>query len=487
MRISLLYKLLGAFLLVILIGALVISFLTTQATQSAFNLYTTRSSKVWGQRLAPVLASYYAQNKSWQGVETVWQTLFGAQVFPEGVKNGLGGGPVMGMGMGRQNSPGMMGMVGQRLIVVDENKKVVSDTLGEMIGTQISESEVSKGVAITLEEKTIGTLIVVSNDATGPNTPAGDFISSVNRAIISSVTIASLIAIILGTLLFFQIISPLRQLKTAAASIAAGDLSQKVVIKSQDELGELGQTFNQMAENLAKMEIQRRHMVADVAHELRTPLAAIQGTLEGIQDGVLPMDDEQISALYTETMLLNRLVGDLKLLSLAEAGQLKLECQEIEPGVLLQQIVERAKAQAEQKNINLFCELDAELPEVSLDSDRITQVLNNLIGNALRYTPAGGRVTVKAGYLPAKRAIHVSVTDTGSGIPSAELPYVFDRFYRADKSRTRSSGGSGLGLAIVKQLVEAHGGEVSAESPVFYDQNQQGFGTKILFTLPVVI
>ncbi len=191
------------------------------------------------------------------------------------------------------------------------------------------------------------------------NTPAQEFLASVNKAIASSAVIAGVIALILGALLFMQIIAPLRQLKQAAAAIASGDLDQRVAIKSHDEFGELGQTFNHMAESLASIETQRRHLVADVAHELRTPLAAIQGTLEGIQDGVLPLDEEQISALYSETMLLNRLVGDLKLLSLAEAGQLKLERQPTPPGAFIQQVVERAKPQGDQKNIRLETDLAA--------------------------------------------------------------------------------------------------------------------------------
>jgi two-component system, OmpR family, sensor histidine kinase BaeS len=205
-----------------------------------------------------------------------------------------------------------------------------------------------------------------------------------------------------------------------------------------------------------------------------------------MQDGVLHLDDEQIAALHSETILLNRLVGDLRLLSLAEAGQLKLERQETEPGGFIQQVVERAKSQANPKNIRLEMDIPAELPDIWIDSDRITQVLNNLISNALRYTPEGGTITIRATFPPGEGLLHVSVADTGAGINPENLPYVFDRFYRADKSRTRSSGGSGLGLAIVKQLVEAHGGSVLAESPIFQGENQPGFGTKISFTLPIL-
>jgi signal transduction histidine kinase len=264
----------------------------------------------------------------------------------------------------------------------------------------------------------------------------------------------------------------MRQLQKAAGSIAAGDLNQRVVVRSKDEIGQLGQTFNLMAESLARAEKQRRHMVADVAHELRTPLAVIQANAEGMLDGVLPLDAEQVNAIFQETLLLNRLVGDLRLLSLAEAGELPLERHPTAPGPLVEQVVEHMKSQAAQRGIRLEGKIEGNLPERSLDSDRITQVLTNLIGNALRYTPQDGTIWVEAAPQPEGR-VKITVTDSGPGIRPEDLPYIFDRFYRADKSRTRASGGSGLGLAIVKQLVEAHGGQISVESPA-YAQNGNG-------------
>jgi two-component system, OmpR family, sensor histidine kinase BaeS len=481
MRNSLIFKLMGAFLLVIAIGSAVIAILTSQATRNAFNLYTTRSGQVWAQRLAPDLANYYSQTNSWNGVDAVLQSDFGSLISPSGM--GMGQGRRYGQGL--QNSGGMMAGMGQRLILADENGLVVGDTQGELIGKVISASELKNGAAITINNSLVGTLIVTPNDLASSNTPASEFLASVNQAIVSSAVIAGGIALILGTVLFLQIIKPLRLLKDAATAIASGDLDQRVSIRSSDELGDLGSAFNKMAESLASAEIRRRRLVADVAHELRTPLAAIQGTLEGMQDGVLPLDEEQVSALYSETMLLNRLVGDLKLLSLAEAGQLKLEKQETEPSILIHQIVDRAKPQSDLKSVRLETDLPPDLPIMWMDSDRITQVLNNLIGNALRYTPEGGTITVQASHLTATALMEISVRDTGQGINPDDLPYVFDRFYRADKSRTRSSGGSGLGLAIVKQLIEAHGGMVRAESPIYNDLNQRGYGTKISFTIPV--
>jgi signal transduction histidine kinase len=487
MRNSLIFKLMGAFLLVIAIGALVISVLTSLATRNAFNLYTTRSGQIWAQQLAPQLADYYTQKQSWQGVDVVIQDIIGQ--FPHngtGTMMGQGRGPGAG---GQFAGGGMMaGMysMGERLFLADAQGIVVIDTQNELTGQQIPSTQLKNGAPILVDNQLVGTIIVTPNNIATSGTLAGEFLASVNQAIVSSVVAAGILALILGAILSFQITAPLRQLKKAASAIAHGDLSQRVKISSRDELGELGQTFNHMAESLANAETQRQHLVADVAHELRTPLAAIQGTLEGMQDGVLPLDAEQIATLHSETILLNRLVGDLRLLSLAEAGQLKLERQETEPSGFIQQVVERAKSQANQRNIRLETDVPAKLPDIWIDSDRITQVLNNLISNALRYTPEGGTITIRATFPPGEGSLRVSVADTGAGIDPENLPYVFDRFYRADKSRTRSSGGSGLGLAIVKQLVEAHGGSVLAESPIFQGENQEGFGTKISFTLPIL-
>ncbi len=211
----------------------------------------------------------------------------------------------------------------------------------------------------------------------------------------------------------------------------------------------------------------------------------IQANTEGIQDGVLPLDIEQINAIHAETMLLGRLVNDLRLISVAEAGELRLERQPVEPIGLLEKVVERFQAQCTPKGVELALVLDQNLPQVTIDVDRINQALNNLVSNALRYTPEGGKITLQGKRIEGNPStLEVSVTDTGAGIAADDLAWVFDRFYRADKSRARFSGGTGLGLAIVKQLVEAHGGRVWADSPVNQGDGQVN-GTRITFTLPV--
>jgi len=481
MRNSLIFKLLGAFLLVIAIGSLVISLLISKATENAFTLYTTRSGQIWGQRLAPVLADYYAQTNSWQGVDAFLQSNLIFENTPAGTGNMMG--PGRGNGPGQQAGNGMMATLDQRLILTDAQGVGISDTLNELVGKQMSASELKNGTPITINSNLVGTLLITPNNLAQSGSPAGEFLASVNQAIISSAVLAGIIAMIIGAILFFQITAPLRQLRKAATAISNGDLTQRVNIHSRDEFGELGSTFNNMAESLSNVESQRQHLMADVAHELRTPLTAIQGTLEAMQDGVLPLDEEQITTLHAETTLLNRLIGDLRLLSLAETGQLKLELQEIDLNELILQVAERMKPQAAQKSIRLATDVQAALPKLWADPDRVIQVLNNLISNALRYTPENGVISIQTTFQSNSGTFQISVTDTGSGIDQENLPYVFDRFYRADKSRTRSSGGSGLGLAIVKRLVEAHGGEVRAESPIFRDEHNHGYGTRISFTL----
>lgn len=484
MKNSWLFKLLGAFLVIIAIGGLVTSFLTSRATLRAFNLYTTRSGQIWAQRLAPDLVEYYELNNSWQGVdvflEASWMTQQHQAMMGQG--NGNGNGKGLGQGLFSDNS--MMGALGQRLILTDQQGMVVYDSLDEFTGIQLAPSEIKKGIPILIDNKSVGTLLITPGSLSASSSLSNEFQVSVRRAVISSGLIAGITALALGIFLFFQITAPMRKLRKAASAIADGDLSQRVEIQGQDEFAQLGETFNQMAANLSQAELHRQHLMADVAHELRTPLTAIQGTVEGMQDGVLPCDSEQLNALLAETTLLNRLIEDLRLLSLAETNQLKLLRQPVEINSLITQILERIQPQARMNEINLDHSLQDGLPALQLDPDRITQILTNLITNALRYTPKHGSIQVTTSQKVTTDAVTISVTDTGTGITTQDLPHVFDRFYRADKSRSRASGGSGLGLAIVKELVEAHGGTIKVESPVFDTDDHQGYGTRFVMHFP---
>jgi signal transduction histidine kinase len=488
MRNSLLFRLMGAFLLVVAVSALVFAGLTYRSTRSAFTLYTTRSGQIWAERLAPVLVSYYTENDGWQGVEALLET---ESALVESESNshqpsGQGRGRGQGQGQGATAGAGQAGMwaiLDMRLILADAQGVVIGDSADQLTGQSLTPSQQELGAPLSAEGMKVGTLLVTPGDTVGADSPAAKFLSSINQSILIAVLIAGLIALALGALLFFQITAPLRRLNQAVGAVEQGDLGQRVSVTSQDELGRLSQSFNRMAEGLQQSETRRQRLVADVAHELRTPIAILQANLEALLDGVMPLENEQVAILYDETLLLNRLVDDLRLLSLAEAGQLILSRQEIDLAALIERLADRFKVQLEEKGIRLELDLADHLPKLSIDADRITQVMSNLVGNALRYTPPGGFIQVRTEL--QGNAVQVAVTDSGNGIPQADLPYIFERFYRADPSRARQSGGSGLGLAIVRQLVEAHGGRVEAASPVFQDGQGRGFGTKMTFTLDI--
>jgi len=287
---------------------------------------------------------------------------------------------------------------------------------------------------------------------------------------------AVLIAIVLAALLSRFITRPMRQLATAAGKIASGDLSQRIEKISGDEVGDMSASFNAMAEELEKREKSRRQLIADIAHELRNPLSIIQGNLEAWLDGVIEPNPKQIASVYDETVLLSRLITDLKDLSMAAAGQLILHQSSLDIGGLINAEASNMKKRCEEKRVSISTKLPQNLPSAFVDSDRIRQVLHNLLDNALRHTQSGGTIKISAS-ADSAGWITICVADSGSGIHPGDLPYVFDHFYKADRSRQRGHGGAGIGLAIVKQLVEAHGGKVWVESRLKH-------GSSFYFTMP---
>jgi signal transduction histidine kinase len=307
-------------------------------------------------------------------------------------------------------------------------------------------------------------------------TQENTFLADMRQSLWISGGLVAAAALVLAVILARQITRPVRRLAAATADIARGKLDARVENPGDDELGQLGQSFNSMAAVLQRQEEERRSMLADIAHELRTPLSVLRGNLEAMLDGLLEPRHEQLSALHEQSVALSRLIDDLRTLSLAAEGHLELHRQPTDVPELARRVVAEMEPVAHEHNIALSVETPKKLPRLALDSDRIGQVLRNLIDNALRYTPTGGRVSVTVN--AQARGVAVTVADTGTGLAPEDLPHVFDRFYRADGSRTRATGGSGLGLAIVKQLVEAHGGEVWAES-------EPGRGSVFSFALPL--
>lgn len=307
-----------------------------------------------------------------------------------------------------------------------------------------------------------------------------NFLSSVHRSLIWVGLGILVLGLVASYALARSITVPLRNLSQAAEQIEQGNYNQKVSVETKDEVGQLAGVFNRMAEALAVNAKLRRQFLANIAHELRTPLAIIQGNLEGMVDGVIEPDKEQLSSLFEEALRLNRLIRDLRDLSLAEVRQLVLEKQPTDVNLLLQRAVSLLKPLFDEKEILVITDFGENLPELLIDSDRTSQVFYNILVNALRYSPKQSQVTVTTSQIKREQSmwLQITVSDQGPGIASEDLPYIFDHFYRSEKSRDRKQGGSGLGLAIVKQLVEIHGGHVSVES-------QLGQGSHFIVYLPI--
>ncbi len=290
-------------------------------------------------------------------------------------------------------------------------------------------------------------------------TPEGNFEARFGRLLVLGTGGAALLAFLLGIFLSRTMTRPLQELTEATSRLSRGDLGLQVPVRSQDEIGRLAASFNRMSADLARATRLRRQMTADVAHDLRTPLSIIAGYSEALHDGKLQGSPEIYAVLNQQVDHLKHLVEDLRTLSLADAGELPLNRRPVDPRALLERTALAYFAQAEAQGITLTVEAPDDLEAVSVDVERFAQVLNNLVGNALRHTPGGGTIALQAA--PGR----LVVRDTGEGIPADEIPHIFDRFYRGDKARRRSGGESGLGLAIAKSIVEAHGGKITVDSP----------------------
>jgi two-component system OmpR family sensor kinase len=280
-------------------------------------------------------------------------------------------------------------------------------------------------------------------------------------------------------------IKPIKALTGGARHIAGGDLKYRVNVNSGDEIGELTQTFNSMASRLEKSEQMRQQLMADIAHELRTPLTVIGGTVDGMMDGVFKPDSEHLGTIKKQTALLTRLIADLRDISLAETGQLKLEKTSCDVFELVRQVLLQFETAAVEKGITLQISDTSTLPALFIDPYRIKQVINNLLTNAIRHTPANGTVSISIGIRDKdkqfnQRHVLICVADTGEGIPKEHLPHIFDRFYRAKSARSRNDGGTGLGLAIASQMVQAHGG-------VLWVESELGKGSTFFIALPIDI
>jgi len=440
---SLRFRLLVAFTLVILVTVGAIYLFVSQTTRHEFRRYGERSEQVRFGRVGFELMHHYREYGSWEGIQPYveqWGSLYG-----------------------------------HRIIVTDSSGIVVADSQVELLGQQYHPDTRGMPLSPPWEENATGTFYISPD-------PAKDFPSpmSLSQAIGHFLLWGALLAIAIALIFTFfisrRISAPVKAVTNAAQRLGQGDLSQRVQTKEKGEIGELANTFNSMAANLERSEQLRRNMIADTAHELRTPLSNLNGYLEAIRDGLVKADESTIRSLNEEASLLSQLVDELQELSLAEAGELKLNCHVENINKIVTQAAAMRQELADAKGISLKIELTDISPQANIDSRRIIQLLLNLIDNSIRHTPDGGTITIATKKFDER--IEISVGDTGEGIPAEDLPNVFERFYRVDKSRTRATGGTGLGLTIAKRIVEAHGGEIQVQSEL-------GKGSSFAFSLPI--
>ncbi len=451
-------KLLISFFLIALvsIGSVVIAARTTNAREVRTFMF---GGGMYGLgNMATRLESYYQDNGTWNGVENLLTS------------------SMHGYGKGPSGMMGGQGMMSQRLRLADASGTVLVDTTNPQAFGKLSPDELSTSVALIVGNQTVGYLYP---EGGSPYTSTDEqlLLNRLNRPALFAALVAGIVSLVLALVFAYSLLRPVRELTHAATQLAHGDLSQRVPVRGRDEIASLGATFNFMAESLEYAEASRRAMTADIAHELRNPLAVQRANLEAMQDGVYPLTAQNLEPVLEQNRLLTRLVEDLRTLAMADAGQLKLECTPADYPAMVKRIVDRFNPTAAAQQVNLSLDLPAEpAAPVLLDTMRFEQILGNLLSNALRYTTAGGHIQVRLSYAGGKAIL--SVRDNGAGIPAEALPHVFERFYRADKARSREDGGSGLGLAIARKLAEAHGGTLTAA-------NHPDGGAVFTLTLPV--
>lgn len=454
MRHSLVFKLSMAFLFVSLVGIGLVAIFSRLVTFREFDRLTFEQRE---ETFIADVSAYYQQTGSWRGLAENNRRFQQQQQQPP---------PAAG-----EPPPPPSRQFG----LIDSMGRIVLAVEPYRAGQAAPPELLNQGTPLEIDGQRVGTVFAV--DSTPPRDPLERrYLGRINQAILIATAGAVIIALGLGLFLARTLTRPLRELTGATQAMAGGDLEQTVPVRSGDELGQLAQSFNQMSADLARANRLRRQMTADIAHDLRSPLTVLTGYLEAMQTGDLPPSPDRFQTMYREARHLSRLVDDLRLLSLADAGELRLNRQSIEAAELLRQAAAAYQHQAEQQQIELAVRAGADLSPLKADPERLAQVLSNLLANALRYTPAGGQITLTA--RSHSGGVLLQVEDTGSGIPPEELSHIFNRFYRLDKSRHQTGGESGLGLAIARAIVEAHGGAISVAS-------QPGRGTRFEIWLPI--
>lgn len=437
-----------AFATLILLVTGILAIAIDRLADSSFRRYLAQN-QIAESGLSERLAIWYAQHGSWDGAERLLSV------------GGMGGGYSQG------------GAQRPLLALADATGRVVADPHA-IVGESLNATQRRAALPILFDQQVVGYLVV---QAAGNRLPraAELFLQRLRDIIWITGGIVALTGAVIGIAIARQLVRPLQHVTQAVDELRQGHLTARAVVEGPIEIRRVAEAFNAMATELAAANQQRRQMIADIAHELRTPLTVIQGNLRAILDDVYPLSREEVGKIYEATVGLRRLVDDLRELSLADTGQLTLHRQPLDLNQLLAREAALFRELATVQGVALHVTLASEIPPVMADGERIAQVVRNLLSNALRYTPAGGQITVTS--TAHEQGVLVSVIDTGRGIEPTDIPHIFERFYRADHGRSRAKGGSGLGLAIAERLIALHGGQIGVESEV-------GKGSRFWFWLP---
>ena len=429
-RLSLQTKLLASFAIVIVLATIGGYLFINQSVNRAFADFAVRRFSLEDQFLIQVVANYYQRTGGFEGI---------AEILKRGPR-------------------------GIPFFLVDSSRIVIFAPEARYVGRRLEEAQVKLGQQLVLSTGETWTALSYPPESLQRfGALERGFLRTTRRSLWLAGGTAAAAGLLLALLLLRQTTSPLRRLEAATRRIAEGHLDERVDLDSPDEIGHLAASFNDMAASLESAEQAKQQMIADISHELRTPLSAVRSALEGLRDGLIEPSQATFTALHDRLLLFTRLVNDLHQLALADAGQLSIEKQPTPIGTVVEGIVDAVGAELEDAGITLEEAVDPQLPILEIDPHRIEQVLLNLLSNAIRHTPSGGRIRLSARQDPGGDLV-VSVCDSGPGLRPGELERVFDRFYRADPARASDGGGAGLGLSIAKALVEAHGGRIWAEN-----------------------